>query len=107
MESPESLFNENPQLREREVSPLSALTSLPKLSRGSVRMAEFNLTEHTEYPEDTLVYYLIVQGGGSYIVDNFVSRHELPEFERWPLTYACILAVVRDYVEIDDSLRYV
>ena len=70
-------------------------------------MAEFNLTEHTDYPEDTLVYFLIVQGGGSYIVDNFVSRHELPDLERWPLTYACILAVVRDYIDIGDSLRYV
>ena len=31
---------------------------------------------------------------GSYIVDNFVARHELPDFDRWPDTFACLVAVV-------------
>ena len=31
---------------------------------------------------------------GSYIVDDFVSRHELPDFYSWPLTYATLGLIV-------------
>ena len=45
---------------------------------------------------NTKVYYLITSGNdGSYIVDGFVSRHELPEMEKWPYTYATIGHVLK------------
>ena len=37
--------------------------------------------------EDTKVYYMEVEGDGTYIVNNFVARHELPDFTKWPLTF--------------------
>ena len=45
---------------------------------------------------NTKVYYLITsENDGSYIVDGFVSRHELPEMEKWPYSYATIGHVLK------------
>ena len=38
------------------------------------------------FNEDTKVYYMEVEGDGTYIVNNFVARHELPDLIKWPLT---------------------
>ena len=112
MASQEDLFKENPQLRERETSNLADLDKIPKLFDKDLRMTDdFSPCEHhaggPELPPDTRVYFVIVEGEGSYIVDNFVARHELPDFDRWPDTFACLVAVVSDYASIDERLRQV
>ena len=39
----------------------------------------------------TKVYFIITSGqDGSYIVKHFVSKHELPDFEKWPMTYVTL-----------------
>ena len=58
-------------------------------------------------PPETKVYFVLVEGEGGYVVDGFVARHELPDFERWPDTFACLVAVASDYASIDESLRQV
>ena len=45
------------------------------------------LTAQDGFSKDTKVYYMEVEGDGTYIVDNFVARHELPDFTKWPLTF--------------------
>ena len=44
---------------------------------------------------NTKVYFLITSGkDGSYIAGNFVSRHELPKYEKWPYTYSTMALIL-------------
>ena len=46
---------------------------------------------HEKLDPSTIVYFIITSGSdGSYIVDDFVSRHELPDFQAWPMTYGTL-----------------
>ena len=105
---PDALFNENPQLKERGASTLADHVALPRLDAKEISMSgEFSLCEHPgPHRRETRVYFVIVEGEGSYIVDRFVARHELPDFDSWPDTFACLVAVVSDYAAIDENLRY-
>ena len=50
---------------------------------------------------NTKVYFLITSGNdGSYIAGNFVSRHELPKYEKWPYTYST-MALILDGFETE------
>ena len=52
--------------------------------------------DYIKMAPDTRVYYLITSGNdGSYFVDGFVSRHELPEMDKWPYTYSTIGHVLK------------
>ena len=92
-----ALLKENPQLEERIIFEMEELKTLLQFEEGQVRDATFKLHPylHDELPPNTVVYFLITSGtDGSYIVDDFVSRHELPDFYSWPLTYATLGLVV-------------
>ena len=76
-----------------------------KLENGDVRPAPINLTElPTNFPPDTKVYFIWVEGG-SYIVDNFVAREELPDFTKWPLAFLTI-GLTSKLVEIPEDVSY-
>jgi hypothetical protein len=50
--------------------------------------------DETEYDAALPVYFLIVESEtGTYIANDYVCRHELPRFERWPNTLACFQKV--------------
>ena len=74
--NPDALFNENPQLKERGTSKLADHEALPRLNTKEISMsAEFSLCEHPgPHRPETRVYFVIVEGEGSYIVDDFVAR---------------------------------
>ena len=92
------LLWENPQLEEsRIIHHLDDLKSILQFNSrdGKVELDEFQLVPYQHHQNtvdpDTEVYFIITSGmDGSYIVDNFVSRHELPDFEKWPMTYATL-----------------
>ena len=95
--SVKDLLLENPQLEERPgIHSLDDLNSILQynMKTGKVDLEEFELLpfqDHKPMNPDTEVYFIITAGeDGSYIVDNFVSRHELSDFEKWPMTYATL-----------------
>ena len=82
------LFNENPQLIEENVEEMYESTKILAYEAGKgVRPVDINLVEHNKYPSNTKVFFVEVEGDGTYIVDNYVAKHELPNFEKWPLTF--------------------
>jgi hypothetical protein len=51
--------------------------------------------DEIEYDAAVPVYFLIVENEtGTYIANDYVCRHELPRFERWPNTLACLQKIV-------------
>ena len=88
------LLNEKPQLEERSkaIFQLDQIDELLQFSNGSVNLAPFELKKlDKNWDNLTLVYYILTSGDdGTYIVDNFVSVDELPDFDLWPMTYATI-----------------
>jgi hypothetical protein len=76
----QALYHENPQLAERPIKALNEVQQVLQFSEGKnvVRPSDFHLEKNDSYDPSTPVYFLIVEGDGSYIVDNFVARHELP-----------------------------
>lgn len=45
--------------------------------------------------EEQELYYLAVEGDGTYIANGFVCYHELPKFAAWPQTFAAIFESVK------------
>lgn len=66
---------------------------------GDVELDEFQLVpyQHQNIMDpNTEVYFIITSSmDGSYIVNNFVSRHELPDIEKWPMTYATLGLILK------------
>ena len=85
----DSLLDENPQMIHQSVTSLTANTLLLRFNEESLEAEGVKLTEHG-YSRDTKVYFIEVEGDGTYIVDNFVAKHELPNFTKWPLTFLTI-----------------
>ena len=101
----EDLFDENPLMLQEKVQQITETTKIMKLENGDVRPASINLTElPTNFPPDTKVYFIWVEGG-SYIVDNFVAREELPDFTKWPLAFLTI-GLTSKLVEIPEDVSY-
>ncbi|CAG7815046.1 unnamed protein product [Allacma fusca] len=40
------------------------------------------------------LYFLVVEGDGTYVANGFICYHELPRFEAWPKTFAAIFETV-------------
>ena len=86
----ESLFLENPQLVQENVKQMTSETKVLRYNGETLEAVIVDLLEHSEYPPDTKVYFIEVEGDETYIVDNFVAKHELPNFAKWPLTFLTI-----------------
>ena len=86
----ESLFLENPQLVQENVRQMTSETKVLRYNGETLEAVNVDLLEHSEYPPDTKVYFIEVEGDETYIVDNFVAKHELPNFAKWPLTFLTI-----------------
>ena len=86
------LFNENPQLEERPVFEMSECSTMLYFNGNEVLKVPFELNPYNEKLDPSTVVYFIItsESDGSYIVDDFVSRHELPDFQAWPLTYGTL-----------------
>ena len=90
---------------QENVQQITETTQIMKLENGDVRPAPVELTELTShYPPDTKVYFIWVEGG-TYIVDNFVAREELPDFTKWPLAFLTI-GLTSKLVEIPEDSSY-
>ena len=87
-----ALFNENPQLEERPVFEMHQCSTMLHFNGNQVLKVPFELNRyHEKLDPSTIVYFIITsRSDGSYIVDNFVSRHELPDFQAWPMTYGTL-----------------
>jgi len=81
----------NPHLDESKILNLEDLDSLLQLKNGKIINAGFNVVPYKTMDPSTPTYFIITTGrDGSYIADNFVSKDTLPDFEKWPLTYATL-----------------
>jgi len=81
----------NPNLDESKIHNLKSLHSLLQLKDGNIINAGFNVVPYKTMDPSTPTYFIITTGrDGSYIADNFVSKDVLPDFEKWPLTYATL-----------------
>ena len=90
--SKHDLFLENPQFKEnKRFKQFDELTTLLQLENGMVFLKEFQIILYKAMGTKTKVYFIITSGqDGSYIVNDFVSKHELPDFEKWPMTYVTL-----------------
>ena len=90
--SKQELYIENPQMEENDqVYEFDQLSNLLQFQNGKVVQKDFQIIPYKAMDPSTKVYFLITSGlDGSYIANNFVSKHELPDFEKWPMTYATL-----------------
>ena len=85
-----ALHQENPQLAEENVQEMNSSTKIMCLKNGTITDESIVLGKHADLPPKTKVYFIEVEGNGTYIVDNYVAKHELPNFSKWPLTFLSI-----------------
>ena len=90
--SKQELYIENPQMEENDqVYELDQLSNLLQFQNGKVVQKDFQINSYKAMDPSTKVYFLITSGlDGSYIANNFVSKHELPDFDKWHMTYATL-----------------
>ena len=90
--SKQELYIENPQMEENDqVYEFDQLSNLLQFQNRKVVQKEFQIIPYKKMDPSTRVYFLITSGlDGSYIANNFVSKHELPDFEKWPMAYATL-----------------
>ena len=63
------------------------------------------LTESRDFPLHEKVYFLEVTGDGSYVADNYIAKHELPDFTRRPFTNICFAQVLQVYNKTKDRKK--
>ena len=104
----QALHEENPQLKEEDVHEMNDYSRLLQFKKtGTFQFVNVSLTKHENYFEETKVYFIEVEGDGTYIVDNFVAKHEIPNLQKWPLTFLAIgLTVQKLNVPEDESYEY-
>jgi len=109
--SPESLVKQVPQMKSWDIRPINNTKKLLQYKNGQVSPQTFDFHPYHKMDSNTPVYFLITSGkDGSYIANNFVARHELPNYEDWPFTYATMELVIQkseienpvDSIEDDD-----
>ena len=103
-----ALHEENPQLKEEDVYEMNEKSKVLKLKNTKrFQTVDVSLKKHENYVEETKVYFIEVEGDGTYIVDNFLAKHEMPNLQKWPLTFLAIgLTVQRLNVPEDQSFEY-
>ncbi len=112
--SPPAFLQSHPQLEEildeRQLQPIAKVSQLLAFSNSTIMFKDIQLKEYTKMPPDTLVYFIIAgskEQDNSYIVDNFVSRDPVPDFDLWPMTYATIGAVgMSPLLNLDSNMTY-
>lgn len=95
--SKEALISQHPQLADADIIVMDKMDKLLQLnSHGNITPETFEIAPYKQMPPSTLVYFPITTGlDGSYVVDNFVSRDVLPDFEKWPWTYGTIGIILK------------
>ena len=94
-----ALFRENPQFEEQNVSQLNELDTLMQLKGNNMAREKFELKafKREDLDPSTKVHFIITDSvDGTYIADGFASRHELPNFYAWPLTYTTFGLILVD-----------
>ena len=93
------LLQENPQLEGEDIIEMKDGGTVLRYDVTSKKMEEIEmiLTESRDFPLHEKVYFLEVAGDGSYVADNYVAKHELPDFTRRPFTNICFAQVLQIY----------
>ena len=101
-----ALYEENPQLKEEDVHQMTEDTKVLQLQKTKTfETVDVLVTKHENYDEETKVYFIEVEGDGTYIVDDFVAKHEMPNLRKWPLTFLAIGLTVQR-LNVPDDLSY-
>lgn len=93
------LLQENPQLEGENIIEMKDGGTVLRYDVTSKKMEEIEiiLTETRDFPLHEKVYFLEVTGDGSYVADNYIAKHELPDFTRRPFTNICFAHVLQSY----------
>ena len=103
-----TLFNENPQLDGEDVKEMRNKETVLKYDTLSQQIQEHEifLVEHKNFSPETKVYFIEVGGEGSYIVNNYVAKHELPHFIKRPFTNLCYAKLLKIYKKLDERKKF-
>ena len=104
----EVLLKENPQLDGEDIKEMRNGDSVLRYETLSQEMQheEIFLKEYKSFETETKVYFMEVSGDGSYIADNYVAKHELPDFTKYPLTNICYAKVLQIYRKLDKERKF-
>ena len=93
------LLQGNPQLEGEDIIEMKNGGTVLRYNVTLKKMeeAEIILTESKDFPLHEKVYFLEVTGDGSYVADNYIAKHELPDFRRRPFTNICFAQVLQIY----------
>ena len=101
--SKQELLKDNPFIDELNVVEVQPGHSVEVMKiRNDIGMKDTNVIcervrifkDETEHDAEVPAYFLIVENEtGTYIANDYVCRHELPRFERWPNTLICLQKV--------------
>jgi len=97
----------NPHLDESKIHNFEEMKTLMQFRDGKIIQAGFDVVPyHQKLQPSTPMYFIVTTGqDGSYIAGNYVSRDVLPDFEKWPLTYATLGRILTS-CEIDPTDTY-
>eukprot|EP00053_Salpingoeca_punica_P027088 m.22970 g.22970 ORF g.22970 m.22970 type:complete len:738 (+) comp9316_c0_seq1:1108-3321(+) len=103
-----SLYRENPQMVEENVVAMSSPSvnvlrmsdSQDSLRDGGLGLQAVSAAAmlqlykpNVRLGPDTKVYFILVEGSGSYVAAKYVCQHEMPDVNKWPLTNLAVFAV--------------
>ena len=102
------LLGENPQLDGEDIQEMKNGDTVLKYDNLTqcIKEHEILLKEHKYYPPETKVYFVEVSGDGSYIAQNYVAKHELPDFRKFAYTNICFGKVLEIYKKLDKEKKF-
>ena len=95
-----SLFLSHPQLKHMDDGAVCVKQMPPRdiqlLALSSDTCLEVVTVSHLTSAvfKDEALYFLVVEGDGSYVANGFVTFMEMPNFSAWPKTFEIILGTV-------------
>ena len=104
----EVLLKENPQLVGEDIKEMRNGSSVLRYETLSeeIQHEEIFLKEYESFEAEAKVYFMEVSGDGSYIADNYVAKHELPDLAKYPLTNICYAKVLQIYKKLDKERKF-
>ena len=104
----EVLLKENPQLVGEDIKEMRNGSSVLRYETLSeeIQNEEIFLKEYESFEAEAKVYFMEVSGDGSYIADNYVAKHELPDLAKYPLTNICYAKVLQIYKKLDKERKF-
>ena len=102
------LLGENPQLDGEDIQEIKNGDTVLKYDTLTqcIKENEIFLKEHKYYPPETKVYFVEVSGDGSYIAQNYIAKHELPDFRKFPFTNICFKKVLEIYKKLHEEKKF-